>query len=84
MTASRRGTRGCAASGEIAAALKMPGLEKQLRARFDADEMTRLGIYPGAWDTTEDRSWLIGAFRKLREFYAAAGKAEHTVVTVIE
>lgn len=71
------------AVGGIAAALGQSGLEAAMRARFDTAEMTRLGIYPGGWEA-EDRAWLIKNFRALRKFYAAAGKAEHAVVTVIE
>jgi hypothetical protein len=69
---------------EISDALRSPGLEKTLRARFDAAAMTELGVYPGTWDAAEDRTWLIEAFRTLRDFYAVAGKAKHAIVTMIE
>lgn len=69
---------------EMAGALRSPGLEKTLRARFDAAAMTELGVYPGSWDAAEDRTWLIEAFRTLRDFYAAASRAKHAVVTLIE
>src|SRR6516165_8261013 len=36
---------------EIAAALRSPGLERDLHARFDAEAMTQIGIYPGVWET---------------------------------
>ena len=68
---------------EIASALRSPGLEGELHARFDAEAMTRLGIYPGGWDAG-DHDWLIEAFRTVRDFYAAASKAEQAVVTLIE
>jgi len=68
---------------EIAGALQSPGLEQELRARFDAAAMTQLGIYPGVWET-DDEEWLIEAFRALRDFYAAASAAEQAVVTLIE
>lgn len=71
------------AVGAIAAALRKRGLETAMRARFDAAEMTRLGIYPGTWEA-DDRAWLIERFRALRDFYAAAGRSEQAVVTVIE
>jgi len=68
---------------EIAGALQSPGLEQELHARFDAEAMTRLGIYPGVWET-DDQDWLIDAFRTLCDFYAAASEAEQAVVTLIE
>src|ERR1700730_2281652 len=68
---------------EIAAALQAPGLERDLRGRFDGPAMTRLGIYPGGWEADEG-AWLIEAFHTLRDFYAAASKAERAVVTLIE
>jgi len=68
---------------EIAAALQSPSLESELHARFDAEVMTQMGIYPGVWET-DDHDWLIDAFRTLRDFYAAASQAQQAVVTVIE
>jgi hypothetical protein len=68
---------------EIAGALQAPGLEQELRGRFDAAAMTRLGLYPGGWET-DDGDWLIEAFHTLRDFYAAASKAEQAAVTLIE
>ena len=68
---------------EIAAALRSPGLERDLHARFDAEAMTQIGIYPGVWETG-DRDWLIEAFRTVRDFYAAASRAKQAVVTLIE
>jgi hypothetical protein len=68
---------------EIAAALQSPSLETELHARFDAEAMTQMGIYPGVWET-DDHDWLIEAFRTVRDFYAAASRAEQAVVTIIE
>jgi hypothetical protein len=68
---------------EIAAALQSPSLERELHARFDGAAMTQLGIYPGVWEP-DDRDWLIEAFHTVRDFYAAASKAEQAVVTLIE
>ena len=68
---------------EIAGALQSPDLEGKLRARFDPPTMTELGVYPGVWES-DDRDWLIKAFRTLRDFYVAASEAEHAVVTLIE
>jgi hypothetical protein len=64
-------------------AARLPGLERKLHARFDAVALTQLGIYPGGWET-DDRDWLIKAFRTLCDFYAAASEAEQAVVTLIE
>jgi len=68
---------------EIATALLSPGLERDLHARFDAVAMTQIGIYPGVWETG-GHDWLIEAFRAVRDFYAAASRAEQAVVAVIE
>ena len=68
---------------EIAGVLQSPGVEPQLHARFDAEAMTQLGIYPGVWET-DDHDGLIEAFRTVRDFYIAASQAKQAVVTVIE
>jgi len=68
---------------EIAAAFQSPSLATELRARFDKEAMTQLGIYPGVWEA-DDEDWLVDAFDTLRDFYAAASKAGQSVVTVIE
>jgi Domain of unknown function (DUF1877) len=68
---------------EVASALQSPDLERQLPARFDAEAMTQLGIYPGVWET-DDHDWPIEAFRTLRDFYSAASEAEQAGVTLIE
>jgi hypothetical protein len=72
-----------AQTAEIAQALQAPGLETTLRKRFDPDAMEQLGLYPGGWHANGP-DWLIDAFRKLREFYAASSAAGQAVVTAIE
>jgi hypothetical protein len=72
-----------AQAAEIARALQAPGLEANLRARFNPAAMESLGLYPGGWAVNGD-AWLIDAFRSLRDFYAAAGAAGQAVVAVIE
>src|SRR5215472_12556924 len=66
---------------QIAAALQSPMLNRDLLARFDAEAMTEMGIYPGTWKTG-DRDWLLDACHSLRDFYAAESKAGQSVVTV--
>jgi hypothetical protein len=68
---------------EIAGALQSPNLEPELRARFDGEAMSELGIYPGVWES-DDLDWLIEAFHTVRDFYAAASQAEQAVATLIE
>jgi hypothetical protein len=68
---------------EIAGALQLPSLEQELRARFDTEAMTQMGLYPGVWET-DDLDWLIGAFHTVRNFYAAARQAKQAVVTILE
>ena len=70
-------------TSEIARALQAPGLESTLRGRFDPDAMEQLGLYPGGWHH-EGPDWLIDAFRKLRDFYAAASAQGQAVVTAIQ
>lgn len=71
-----------AKTSEIAQALQALG-ESTLRGRFDPDAMEQLGLYPGGWQH-EGPDWLIDAFRKLRDFYAAASADGQAVVTAIE
>ena len=68
---------------EIAGALQSPSLEQELRARFDAEAMTQMGLYPGVWKT-DDLDWLIEAFHTVRDFYASASQTERAVVTILE
>jgi hypothetical protein len=72
-----------AETSEIAQALQAPGLEAILRGHFDPDKMEQLGIYPGGWHA-EGPEWLINAFRKLCDFYAASSAAGQAVFTAIE
>ena len=68
----------------IARELSRPNLEAEMNARFDPDQMMQLGIYPGQFDSTDDRDWLMDAFRKLRQFYADASAAGLGVVACLE
>jgi hypothetical protein len=68
----------------IARELSRPNLEAQMSARFDPGQMANLGIYPGKFVATEDKQWLMDAFRKLRQFYIDAAAANLAVITCIE
>lgn len=68
----------------IARELSRPNLEAEMDARWDPDKMASLGIYPGQFIATEDRQWLMDAFRKLRQFYVDASAAKLAVVTCLE
>jgi Domain of unknown function (DUF1877) len=68
---------------DIARALSRPTVEAEIAARFDPDKMSRLGIYPGRWSTS-DRDWVFGAFRELRQFYMDASAGGFAVVTCVE
>jgi hypothetical protein len=69
---------------EIARELSRPNLEAEMDARWDPDKMASLGIYPGQFVASEDRQWLMDAFRKLRQFYVDASAANCAVVTCLE
>jgi hypothetical protein len=43
-------------------------------ARYDAEQMNALGLYPGGWELPEHREWLREAFAQVRNFYIAAGE----------
>ena len=66
---------------EIARELERPDLEAQCVARFDAEQMSALEIYPG-W-RTGDKDALLDAIRRFREFYGRAAGDRHAVVTCI-
>lgn len=67
---------------EISRALSNPALEAEAAARFDAQRMTKLDIYPGF--EPSDRDALLDALRRLREFYAdAAGKGNGIVTCLV-
>ncbi len=68
----------------IARELSRPNLEAEMDARFDPDKMVSLGIYPGQFVSSEDRQWLMDAFRQLRQFYVDASAANLAVVTCLE
>ncbi len=68
----------------IARELSRPNLEAEMDARFDPDQMASLGIYPGHFVATDDRQWLMDAFRQLRQFYVDASAANLAVVTCLE
>jgi hypothetical protein len=67
----------------IARELSRPNLEAEMIARWDRDKMVQLGIYPAGFEPDDDK-WLMGAFRKLRQFYVDASAAKQAVVTCIE
>jgi hypothetical protein len=68
----------------MAGELSRPNLEAEMNARFDPDQMMQLGIYPVQFDDPDDRDWLMGEFRKLRQFYVDASAAGLAVVACIE
>src|SRR5271170_2696441 len=68
----------------MARELSRPNLEAEMNARFDPDQMMQLGIYPVQFDDPDDRDWLMGEFRKLRQFYVDASAAGLAVVACIE
>jgi hypothetical protein len=66
---------------ELSSALNNAEVEADAAARFDAGEMSRLGIYPG-WRAS-DAEQVIGALRQLREFYADAASRGRGIVTCL-
>jgi len=66
---------------ELAEALKHPGLEGEAAARFDAQRMCELQIYPG-WRPSDKDSVLDGV-RRLRDFYSEAAAQACAVVTCL-
>jgi hypothetical protein len=70
--------------GELAAALGAPETEREADERYDPERMNELQIYPFGW--AEDlgaRDWILGAFRRLRGFYAAAAADGCAIVTCL-
>jgi hypothetical protein len=67
---------------ELSAALDRDGLDTDVEARFDADRMSELGIYPGGWDNAA-RSWLLDAVRDLRAFFRDAAAQGEAIVTYL-
>jgi len=66
---------------QLAQELSRSGLESEAAARFDAQSMSELQIYPG-W-ATSDADWVLDAFRRLRDFYADAATNGRAIVTCI-
>jgi hypothetical protein len=66
---------------ELSRELSQPETETRAASRFDAAQMTRLGIYPG-W-RQEGREQVIDAFRQLRDFYADAAANGSAIVTCL-
>jgi hypothetical protein len=66
---------------EIAQALSRPDLESEAAARFDAEAMSRLDIYPG-WQTS-DAGWVLDGLRSLRDFYSDAAVKGRAIVTCL-
>src|SRR5437867_74012 len=65
-----------------AGALSRTDLEAEMKARFDPEQMTRLGIYPQRWDGG-DAKWLWEEFGRLREFYVQSSARQLALVTCI-
>ena len=68
---------------QIAQALSSAKFEAEMIARFDPARMTSLGIYPGGWNAG-NVNWLMGEFRRLRQFYADASAAKLAIATSLE
>jgi hypothetical protein len=66
---------------ELAQALSEPVLESDVAARFDAERMSELGIYPG-WRAS-DANEVIDGFRRLRDFYADAAAKGRAIITCL-
>ncbi|WP_109486438.1 YfbM family protein [Occallatibacter savannae] len=65
----------------LSAELGAPGLESEARARFDAEKMNSLQIYPGF--RAEDIEGLVASVRRLRDFYADAAQNGNAIVTCL-
>lgn len=55
----------------------------ELAARYDADKMTELGIYPEMWRAEGMDSYLTEYFGLVQAFYAEAAKNGEAVITFI-
>jgi hypothetical protein len=66
---------------EFGRAFERPELESEVAGRFDAEHMSRLGIYPGF--EADDAQWALDGFRRLRDFYRAAAGNGRAVVTAL-
>lgn len=59
--------------------------DASLRARFDAQAMTRADVYPaGIWDEPDllDQ-YLLPAVEQLKKFFAAAAQADEAVIATL-
>jgi hypothetical protein len=66
---------------QLSQALSRSELETEAAARFDAERMSELSIYPG-WRPS-DKEWVMNHFRQLRDFYSAATSQGRAVVTCL-
>jgi Domain of unknown function (DUF1877) len=66
---------------ELSQVLRRPETESEAASRFDAVRMTELGIYPG-WEPAH-QEWVMGAFRRLRDFYSDAARKGRAIVTCL-
>ncbi len=66
---------------ELAKALSEPQLKSQATARFVAERMTQLGIYPG-WRAS-DADQAMNGVRRLRDFYGDAAAKGQAIVTCL-
>ena len=66
---------------DLSRALGRPELEPEAAGRFDAGRMSELGIYPG-WQAG-DLEWVMGSFRRLRDFYSNAAGQRRAIVTCL-
>ena len=68
---------------ELVAALDAPGTAEAAAARYDADRMRELSIYPGGWDDDEERDWLLDALDQLRAFFRDSAKGGEAIITCL-
>lgn len=66
---------------QLSDALRDPQVEAEVKARFDAEKMNKLKIYPGF--RPGDADPLMVRFRQLRDFYADAAKNGNAIVTCL-
>jgi uncharacterized protein DUF1877 len=66
---------------ELGRALSRPELESEAAARFDAERMSQLNIYPG-WEPS-DAEEVMDGFRRLRDFYSDAADKGRAIVTCL-
>ena len=67
---------------QLAQALGDSRVALEAAARYDAERMTELQIYPFGWDD-DDREWLLSSLRELRRFYVDAAAHGRGVVTCL-